>query len=109
MDCIDQIKEIIISRVNPDKIILFGSHARGDCNANSDVDMLVLKKGLTGERAIAGELYVDFFKQNVLVSVDVIVMDYEKFYKLSDESGYVYKEIKQEGKIIYESFQRMAG
>jgi len=109
MDFIDQIKEIIVSRVRPDKIILFGSYARGDYNLNSDVDLLVLKKGLTSERVIEGDLYLDFFKKDVLVPVDVIVMDYHKFYRLSDEIGYIYKDIKQEGKVIYESIQRMAG
>ena len=109
MDFIGKIKEIIISRVKPDMIILFGSYARGDYNVDSDIDVLVLKRGLTGDRAIVGDLYVDFFKKDVLVSVDVIIMDYDKFYGLSDEIGCIYKNIKEEGKIIYESAQRMAG
>ena len=32
----------IARRYSPEKIILFGSHARGDANEDSDVDMLVI-------------------------------------------------------------------
>ena len=31
---------------NPDKIILYGSVARGDFNENSDIDLLIIKKGV---------------------------------------------------------------
>ena len=32
----------IVKRFHPDKIILFGSHARGDAGPDSDVDLLVV-------------------------------------------------------------------
>lgn len=31
---------------NPDKIILYGSVARGDFNEDSDIDLLIIKKGV---------------------------------------------------------------
>jgi predicted nucleotidyltransferase len=41
---IDTIKEQIIKKYKPDKIILFGSAARGDFNLDSDVDLLIIKQ-----------------------------------------------------------------
>ena len=32
----------IVERFDPEKIILFGSHARGDATPDSDVDLLVV-------------------------------------------------------------------
>ena len=32
----------IVSRFDPEKIVLFGSHARGDAGTDSDVDLLVI-------------------------------------------------------------------
>ena len=39
-DQIKQIIEIIINDYKPDKVILFGSRARGDDRPDSDIDIL---------------------------------------------------------------------
>lgn len=39
---LDQIVEQIVKVLDPEKIILFGSHARGEAGADSDVDLLVV-------------------------------------------------------------------
>jgi len=98
---IDQIVEAIVSMANPEKIILFGSCARGDSGANSDIDILILKKGLKNERDLTGDLYMDFFDKKIPVAVDLIVMDYDKYYKLNKDIGYVYKSIEREGRVLY--------
>jgi len=100
-DCINRIRDIIASEINPDKIILFGSRARGDSFEDSDYDILVLKRGITNERKLSGDIKIRFYKEKLLVPVDVIVMEYERFYKLSDTPGYIYKNIKTEGICIY--------
>jgi predicted nucleotidyltransferase len=99
---LDQIVDIIVSSVMPDKIILFGSYARGDYNKNSDLDILILKKGLKKEREITNNLYQEFFNKKINITVDLIAIDYNKYNKLNNDIGYIYKTIKQEGKIIYE-------
>jgi predicted nucleotidyltransferase len=98
---IDQIINTIVSSVSPDKIILFGSYARGDYNKNSDVDILILKKGLKKERDITSQLYMEFFNKKITMPVDLIAMDYDKYNELNNDIGYIYKTIKHEGKILY--------
>ncbi len=39
---IDQITECIVREYQPDKIILFGSWARGDAAEQSDIDLLII-------------------------------------------------------------------
>jgi predicted nucleotidyltransferase len=99
---IDQIVKTVVSTVDPDKIILFGSYARGDNGKNSDIDILILKKNLKNERDIIGCLYLEFFNRKIAVPIDLIAMDYDKYYQLSNDIGYIYKTINQEGKVIYE-------
>ena len=98
---IDKIVNTIVSTVAPDKIILFGSYTRGDFRKNSDIDILILKKGLKNGRDITKRLYMSFFNQKISMPIDLIAMDYEKFNQLNDDIGYIYKTIKQEGIIIY--------
>jgi predicted nucleotidyltransferase len=99
---IDQIVSIIVSTVSPDKIILFGSYARGDYKKNSDIDILILKRGLQNERDVTGNLYMEFFNKKITMPIDLIAVDYDKYNKLSDDIGYIYKTIKEEGKTLYE-------
>ena len=101
MNCIEKIRNIIVSEISPDKIILFGSRARGDCDTDSDYDILVLKRGITNERKISGDLKIKFHKERLFVSVDVIVMEHDRFYQFADVPGLVYKDIKKEGVCIY--------
>jgi len=101
MNCIEQIRDIIVSEVNPDKIILFGSRARGDCHKDSDYDILVLKRGVTNERKLSGDLKIRFYKERLLFPIDVIVMEHDRFYQLSDVSDYIYRDINNEGVYIY--------
>jgi uncharacterized protein len=49
-DELNKIVKKIIAAYQPEKIILFGSYAYGKPSANSDLDLLIIKK--TGERFI---------------------------------------------------------
>ena len=42
---LDDIIRRIVEVAHPEKIILFGSAARGEMGPNSDVDLLVIKSG----------------------------------------------------------------
>jgi len=99
---IELIVKTIVSTVAPDKIILFGSYARGDYRNNSDIDILILKKELKNEREITNNLYMEFYNKKISIPVDIIAIDYDKYYRINNDIGYIYKTIKQEGKIIYE-------
>jgi len=40
----------IVERIRPEKILLFGSYAYGQPDEHSDVDLLVVRKGIASER-----------------------------------------------------------
>jgi len=46
---INQMTECIVKEVNPVRIILFGSIARGQAHEGSDVDLLVIEDAPFGE------------------------------------------------------------
>ncbi|MCL1836807.1 MAG: nucleotidyltransferase domain-containing protein [Treponema sp.] len=98
---IDKIIPIIVSLASPDQIILFGSYARGDNTEKSDIDLLILKKGLKQGRDIIGSIYMAFFENKIKVPVDLIALDYNRYLEINNEIGYIYKTIKEQGKVIY--------
>jgi predicted nucleotidyltransferase len=93
---------LITAKIIPEKIILFGSYARGDNQADSDIDILIIVKNLKNEREVTGLLYKSLLKEDIAVPVDLLAIDNEKYDKLKNRNGYIYKTIEQEGKILYE-------
>ena len=41
--------QVIVDEVDPEQVILFGSRARGDAGADSDVDLIVIESAPFGE------------------------------------------------------------
>jgi len=99
----DKILPIIVSLASPDQIILFGSYARGNNNEKSDIDLLIVKKGLKNGLSIIDSLYMAFLENDIGVPVDLLTIDYNRYIELNNEIGYIYKTIKEEGKVIYGS------
>ena len=101
--CLDVIVSLIVAVASPDLIILFGSYARGDNTEKSDIDVLIVKKDLHNGRETIGLIYMAFLENEIEVPVDLLAIDYDEYTRLSNEIGYVYKTIKEEGKVIYGS------
>jgi predicted nucleotidyltransferase len=52
-DCIKVMAERIVREYDPVKIILFGSHARGEAGPDSDIDVLVVLPEVANKRQTA--------------------------------------------------------
>jgi len=90
----------IVRVAHPDKIILFGSRAKGTAKKNSDYDLLVLKKGIKAQRALAHKIYLHF--QDIGAPIDVIVTSLKKFEHAKNDPYLIYQEADKNGKVIYE-------
>ncbi|MDR1445309.1 MAG: nucleotidyltransferase domain-containing protein, partial [Treponema sp.] len=66
---IEKIIPIIVSFASPDQIILFGSYARGDNTDKSDIDLLIVKKGLKNGRKMSGSIYMAFLENETGIPV----------------------------------------
>lgn len=97
---IDTIVKQIVDNYKPEKIILFGSAARGDIGPDSDVDLCIIKPGVDAKRG--GERYRDV-AENIpnSIAVDAIVYTpYELKKRLYLRDPFVLA-IMQEGKVLY--------
>jgi len=97
----EQIVSLVTSLVTPEKIILFGSYARGDNKQTSDIDIMVLIKNLENERNVTGMLYKALLKSDISISVDFLAANYDRYESLKNKPGYIYKTIDLEGRILY--------
>ena len=89
----DKIIPIIVSIAAPDQIILFGSYARGDNREKSDIDLLILKKGLKKGREITGAIHRAFLDNHIGIAVDLLAIDYDRYFEINNDIGYIYKTL----------------
>jgi len=98
-DILDAITLRIVQVADPEKIILFGSAARGESGPNSDLDLLVIKSGLTHRGRLTEAIYMNLI--GVGEAVDVVVVTPEDVERYKDCHALVIKPALQEGRVIY--------
>jgi len=98
---IDKIITIIQSVASPEQVILFGSYARGNYTEKSDIDLLIVKKDLKNGNSIIDSIYRALYENKIKIPVDLLVIDYNRYLDLNNKIGYIYKTIKEQGRIIY--------
>lgn len=97
---LSEIIERIVEVARPEKIILFGSVARGEMGPNSDFDLLVVKPGDYHRGYLTEEIYMRLV--GVGQAVDVVVVTPEDIRRYRDSHPLVIKPALREGKVVYE-------
>jgi predicted nucleotidyltransferase len=89
----------IVKKFHPERIILFGSQARGDAGPDSDVDLLIVMpvEGSVWEKALEIRLALPDRR----IPVDVIVTAPEDFAWRKDVVGTIEWPATREGKVLY--------
>ncbi len=100
---IDQVVEQIVEKFKPQKIILFGSYARGNPRPESDVDLLVVMDTPLREvrQAIQISQQIEYrFGLDLIVHTPKYL---EERVKMGD---WFLRDVLKEGKVLYESSSR---
>ncbi len=100
-DLLDQIKEIIVSSINPQKIILFGSHAYGNPHKGSDIDILVVVDQLYGSRREM-RIKIRRLLRKYLIAKDIIIATVEDLEEWENVPQAFLTQIIEKGRVLYE-------
>jgi uncharacterized protein len=93
----------IAEKFNPQKIILFGSYARGNPRPESDVDLLVVME--TKMREI--EQSIEICQQlDYLFGLDLIVYTPAHLAERLEMDDWFLQDVIEDGKVLYESDSR---
>lgn len=90
----------ILAVSSPNRIILFGSQARGDADAGSDIDLMVIEPTVESPAQEAARLYraVGW----VGMGVDILVYSEPEFAMRSTVPGTVLHQALTEGRVVYD-------
>ena len=103
MERIRDLTSQIVREFSPERIILFGSHAYGEPNPDSDVDILVVLpfKGKPVRKAIEIRNRI-----NARLPLDLIVRTPEQVeYRIANNDWFM-REIVEKGRTLYEADHR---
>ena len=96
---IDQVVEQIVDKFKPQKIILFGSYARGNPRPESDVDMLVVMDTSLKEVQQAIQICQQI---EYRFGLDLIVHTPKYLSERVKMGDWFLRDVLKEGKVIYE-------
>jgi predicted nucleotidyltransferase len=99
LDLFPEITRRILTVCKPENIILFGSYARGDYHPDSDLDILVILKGITSTRAESNRLRRAL--RGLLTPIDILVATPEQIQQHRQTLGLIYRPALEEGIVIY--------
>jgi predicted nucleotidyltransferase len=89
----------IVREFRPERIILFGSHARGEAAPDSDVDLLVVMPVEGSRREMAVRIGVAF--QDIPFPKDIIVTTPEECKWRKEVVGTIERPATREGRLLY--------
>lgn len=95
---LEEVVRRIVAVAQPERIILFGSGARGERGPNSDLDLLVVKSGVH-RRRLAQTIYRHLF--GIPVPVDIIVVTPEDVSAFRGKVGTIIEPALREGRVVY--------
>lgn len=98
-----QLVETIVREVSPEAIILFGSRARGDVRADSDVDLLVVEtepfSPQRSRRKESARLYMAL--RGLAISKDILLYGREEFDHWKNSLNHVVGRAHREGRVLH--------
>lgn len=100
-DIIRAVARRIAERFRPERIVLFGSYARGDATEDSDIDLLVVM-GRAPAATRRGAPIIRMLAEEFPLPVDVVVRSEEAFGRSKDVLGTLSHHVQQEGVVLYE-------
>ncbi len=96
---INRMAKRIVKRFHPEKIILFGSQARGDAGPDSDIDLLIVMpvEGSVCEK----RLDIRQALHDIPLPLDVVVTPPEEFAWRKEVVGTIEWPATRESKVLY--------
>ncbi|MBI5788723.1 MAG: nucleotidyltransferase domain-containing protein [Candidatus Schekmanbacteria bacterium] len=100
-ELINYIVEKIVREIQPEKIILFGSYARGDFSKDSDLDLFIIKDDQESSREMRRK--IDALLRGRRFALDLMVRKpAEVEWNFQAKNPFYLHHIFKEGKVLYE-------
>lgn len=99
-ELIQEIVERIVEAVDPEKIIIFGSYARGETHRHSDLDILVIKESELPRYKRSVPVYSAL--GDIILATDIFVYTPHEIKEWENVPQAFITTIMKDGRVVYE-------
>jgi len=105
LETIREMAAKIAQRFRPDRVVLFGSYARGEASEDSDVDLLVVTRDLAprGKRSAP---IIRMLAEDYALPVDIVVRTSKALEEWKNTRVSFPRHVLEEGIVLYEKQQK---
>ena len=102
-DVLDELISRIVEAVQPEKVILFGSWARGDARHDSDIDLFLQVETGRDAAEVTRAAYkaIRPVRPRLRRGVDIVVHDRAFVERYGDLVGTIVRPVQREGRMLY--------
>jgi predicted nucleotidyltransferase len=98
---LSQVRHRLVQAAHPDKIILFGSHARGDFHKNSDLDLLVILPRV--DNRFDEMVRLRHALSDIPMAIDLVVYSADRVNERRHLRGTMLYHALNEGRVLYDA------
>jgi len=102
----EELKKLIVSsykKLNPVKIILFGSWCKDEEDKYSDVDIIIIYET---KKRFLDRLEQLYLMWDIPIAFDILAYTPEEFNKMLKEKNPFIEKINREGEVVYERLEQ---
>lgn len=96
---VERVVKVIAEAVHPQKIILFGSRARGTARPDSDLDLVLIYAGERSKRQV--KLDIHRLMQAESLPIDLFVLRPEEMLRQKHVANTLAREVAERGVTVY--------
>jgi len=96
---VERVVKVIAEAVHPQKIILFGSRAKGTARPDSDLDLVVIYAGEKSKRQV--KLDIHRWMEPLSVPIDLFVLSPEEMLRQRHVANTLAREVAERGVTVY--------
>ena len=103
---IQEVTDIIVEEIQPEKVLLFGSYAKGDPHKNSDLDIIVIvNEKLEKKKRIDSlvQMNMKTALPDLLFPKDFKMYSVKEYFELKDNKYSFLYSVLQNAKTLYEA------
>jgi len=101
-EIIQEATKRLVEKFDPERIILFGSYARGTADEHSDVDFMVITDHVGRQNRLLLMTKMDEALGGLGIAKDIVVLTQEEFEVDKDIPGTIARYAAKEGKLLYD-------
>lgn len=100
IECLQEAIDRLVEEFDPLRIIMFGSHARGEAQRDRDLDLLVVLPVMGDKRAVAAAMIRAL--RGIPAAIEAIPTDTVEIGRRGRMPGDVLRSALREGRVVYE-------